>query len=124
MYPNQVKLEEESFEKDQIEESRKFLTVISPNKKEKFDEQELSWIVSLTSSIYQNDLTFDEKKKFIAFLSKLESMKKLLIAKASSICRNDHSCKFCGEKYKSGRQLGGHISRKHPGFSFDYHVKK
>ena len=28
-----------------------------------------------------------------------------------------HVCKFCGNAYDSGRELGGHMSRKHPGQS-------
>lgn len=35
-----------------------------------------------------------------------------------------HACRHCGEAFKTGRQLGGHMSRKHPGSSEAYNCKK
>ena len=38
--------------------------------------------------------------------------------------KKEHICKLCGEEFESGRQLGGHMSRKHPGKAIEYGFKK
>jgi hypothetical protein len=37
---------------------------------------------------------------------------------------DDYLCVVCGTKFDNGKQLGGHMSRKHPGNSMDYNKKK
>jgi hypothetical protein len=36
----------------------------------------------------------------------------------------DHRCKICEQVFGTGRQLGGHMSRKHPGMSDTYNSKR
>lgn len=35
-----------------------------------------------------------------------------------------YSCKFCGQKFKMGCALGGHISKMHKGVSYEYRVRQ
>lgn len=35
-----------------------------------------------------------------------------------------HRCKLCSDTFTTGRQLGGHMSRKHPGRSDTYNSKR
>jgi len=38
--------------------------------------------------------------------------------------RESFNCKYCKNRFKSAQALGGHMSRKHPGKSYDYNRKK
>lgn len=38
--------------------------------------------------------------------------------------RSNHKCILCGAQFNNGRQLGGHMSRRHPGNSVEYVIKK
>jgi hypothetical protein len=35
-----------------------------------------------------------------------------------------YDCRICGKGFATGRQLGGHVSRKHPGSSDSFNRKK
>lgn len=76
-----------------------------------------------------NALSTTEKKEIIEVLDSLKEMEKLI---NKYLRRKDHvelkdedfTCKVCGKTYSTGRQLGGHVSRKHPGCSQTYNRKK
>lgn len=67
-------------------------------------------------------LNTDSKLKFVE-LKKLYNILKRKLKRYLEKMKNKvivdhlHVCKFCGEAYDSGRELGGHMSRKHPGQS-------
>lgn len=48
----------------------------------------------------------------------------LVVEEEENKDKTQHQCKICKAKFKNGRQLGGHMSRKHPGSSFDYATKR
>ncbi len=71
-------------------------------------------------------MNLSEKRLFIAFKKELKQIKDIIgyFQKRKNGDKREHICKICGEEFDSGRQLGGHMSRKHPGKAFDYIFKK
>lgn len=66
----------------------------------------------------------EDKKLFIQLRTEVEKLFKYITEQAKKNAGSDHFCKMCGIEFKSGRQLGGHMSRKHPGKSTDYKQRK
>lgn len=71
-------------------------------------------------------MTIEEKKLFLAFKKELKEIKDIIdyFEKKNHGDKKEHICKICGEEFESGRQLGGHMSRKHPGKAIEYGFKK
>lgn len=101
---------------------QKYATLIT------ISDAELSPIISetieLTLNCQSTPLTPEEKRRFLSIFDHLECMRRGLVMKMTELNDNDHRCKFCGLQFQSGRKLGGHVSRKHPGNSYEYHLKK
>ena len=55
---------------------------------------------------------------------KVDELKSMIAKSLITQQGDDYSCVVCGTKFDNGRQLGGHMSRKHPGNSIDYSKKK
>ena len=65
-----------------------------------------------------------DKMKFLQLRKEAEAIKKVLLEKGQMDSNGQHRCVLCGAKFVTGRQLGGHMSRKHPSTTGDYGVKK
>jgi hypothetical protein len=71
-------------------------------------------------------MTQEEKRLFLAFKKELKEIKDITdyFSRKNQGDKKEHICKLCGEEFESGRQLGGHMSRKHPGKAIEYGFKK
>ena len=127
---NEVKLEDDGegsriFELIPEEENtQERKTLISTKGSFYHDLSDLSWVVGLTLGAKKFGISKREKAKFLQLFSKLELMRKNIQLKMTELNQNQHKCKVCGCEFETGRKLGGHMSRKHPGYSFEYLVKK
>lgn len=61
-------------------------------------------------------MTLEEKRLFLAFKKELKEIKDIIDFKSrkNQGDKREHICKVCGKEFESGRQLGGHMSKKHP----------
>lgn len=61
-------------------------------------------------------MTLEEKRLFLAFKKELKEIKVIIdfYSRKNQGDKREHICKVCGEEFESGRQLGGHMSKKHP----------
>lgn len=70
------------------------------------------------------DVTQEEKEIFIMLRKEAEKLNKIILEQIRFKEGNEHLCKICGTFFENGRQLGGHMSRRHPGKSMEYGVKR
>ena len=84
----------------------------------------LPWIFEMAIGLQENEISDEMKNNFMDFFEKVENLKNLLLEKKAEKSKGVHVCNYCGEEYITGRQLGGHISRKHQHNTFEYQVKK
>ena len=55
---------------------------------------------------------------------KLEDLKRGIHLHKAMTKNDGHVCRFCGKDFETGRKLGGHISRKHAGNSYEHKIKQ
>ena len=106
-----------------LQRQDKILTFIS-SFENSFDSDNLPWVIELVAHLHQKGIAPEEKKRFLTIFEKLESMRRGIMMKMAEMNKNEHQCKVCGDKFDTGRKLGGHMSRRHPGYSFEYFVKR
>jgi hypothetical protein len=85
---------------------------------------EYSWVIDLIASIREKGITDEQKRTFLGLFEKLECMRRGIAKLMAESNNNEHKCSICQEAFENGRMLGGHVSRKHPGISYEYYVKK
>ena len=88
------------------------------------EAEKISWGMEMITRYYSKKITDEEKRRFLTLFEKLECMRRGILMKIAEGNDNQHICKVCGEQFESGRKLGGHMSRRHPGNSFEYFIKK
>jgi hypothetical protein len=61
---------------------------------------------------------------YLSLRKRIEELKKVISESLTHKNSKGHICLLCGFSFENGRQLGGHMSRRHPGNSTDYNKKK
>lgn len=65
-----------------------------------------------------------DKMEYLYLRREVDRLKKVITETLSCRAGKEHICLLCGAEFLSGRQLGGHMSRRHPGNSLDYSKKR
>lgn len=66
----------------------------------------------------------EDKLVYLYLRREVDQLKKVISETLSCRAGKEHICLLCGAEFLSGRQLGGHMSRRHPGNSLDYSKRK
>jgi hypothetical protein len=66
----------------------------------------------------------EEKRVYLALRRKIEELRRVIAECLTAKHGLEHVCMLCGDGFSNGRQLGGHMSRRHPGNSTDYSKKR
>lgn len=66
----------------------------------------------------------EEKRMYLVLRHKIEELRRVISECLTTKQGMEHVCMLCGDGFNSGRQLGGHMSRRHPGNSTDYSKKR
>lgn len=66
----------------------------------------------------------EEKRTYLVLRQKIEELRRVIGECLTAKQGMEHVCMLCGDGFSSGRQLGGHMSRRHPGNSTDYSKKR
>ena len=65
-----------------------------------------------------------DKRAYLALRRRIDELRRAVAECLSSRQGDENVCLLCGDCFGNGRQLGGHMSRRHPGHSADYSKKK
>lgn len=84
----------------------------------------LEWETELLMRQEWEKISEREKMEYLCLRKEVDRLKKVITETLSCRVGKEHICLLCGAEFESGRQLGGHMSRRHPGNSLDYSKRK
>jgi hypothetical protein len=69
-------------------------------------------------------VSLQDKRAYLALRKRIDEVRRAVAECLTSRQGDANVCLLCGDSFGNGRQLGGHMSRKHPGHSADYSKRR